>query len=239
MSNIAVSVESGKSVKLPTAGKYCDRDIVVTAAGGTDSGNSSFWDAYQDGGNRTNYRYAFYQSYWNDGNFRPKYDIVPSADGQYAFQNCGVTDMKTILEKQGVMLDLSKTTNLYYCFAGSKVTRLPELDCASCTNFQNMFVNCTRLVSIDRITLSEKAAGAYLGRMFYNCPALETIIFDGVVNGDVALNDSPLLSHDSIMSLLNALKDGGTGTITLGETNLAKLTDAEKAIATEKGWTLV
>lgn len=29
-----VNVESGTSVRLPTAGKYCDRDIVVTATGG-------------------------------------------------------------------------------------------------------------------------------------------------------------------------------------------------------------
>ena len=30
-----ITVESGKSVKLKTAGKYCDRDIVVTATGGS------------------------------------------------------------------------------------------------------------------------------------------------------------------------------------------------------------
>lgn len=29
-----IEVEGGKTVKLPTAGKYCDRDILVTAAGG-------------------------------------------------------------------------------------------------------------------------------------------------------------------------------------------------------------
>ena len=29
-----ITVDSGTSVRLPTAGKYCDRDIVVTATGG-------------------------------------------------------------------------------------------------------------------------------------------------------------------------------------------------------------
>ena len=29
-----ITVEGGSSVRLPTAGKYCDRDIVVTATGG-------------------------------------------------------------------------------------------------------------------------------------------------------------------------------------------------------------
>ena len=31
-----ITVESGSSVRLPTAGKYCDRDIVVTATGGSE-----------------------------------------------------------------------------------------------------------------------------------------------------------------------------------------------------------
>lgn len=34
-----ITVEGGKSVRLPTAGKYCDRDIVVTAEGGTEDLN--------------------------------------------------------------------------------------------------------------------------------------------------------------------------------------------------------
>jgi hypothetical protein len=34
MSEFNITVEGGKSVRLPTAGKYCDRDIVVTATGG-------------------------------------------------------------------------------------------------------------------------------------------------------------------------------------------------------------
>lgn len=35
-----ITVEGGKSVKLPTAGKYCDRDIVVTAKGGIEDLNA-------------------------------------------------------------------------------------------------------------------------------------------------------------------------------------------------------
>ena len=35
MSEHNITVEGGSSVRLPTAGKYCDRDIIVTATGGT------------------------------------------------------------------------------------------------------------------------------------------------------------------------------------------------------------
>lgn len=34
-----IEVESGSSVRLPTKGKYCDRDIVITATGGTEDLN--------------------------------------------------------------------------------------------------------------------------------------------------------------------------------------------------------
>ena len=35
-----ITLESGSSICLPTAGKYCDRDIIITATGGTDSDNA-------------------------------------------------------------------------------------------------------------------------------------------------------------------------------------------------------
>ena len=34
--NHNITVECGASVRLKTAGKYCDRDIIVTAEGGAD-----------------------------------------------------------------------------------------------------------------------------------------------------------------------------------------------------------
>lgn len=36
MSEHEITVEGGTSVRLPTAGKYCDRDIIVTSTGGSD-----------------------------------------------------------------------------------------------------------------------------------------------------------------------------------------------------------
>ena len=47
------------------------------------------------------------------------------------------------------------------------------------------------------------------------------------------------LTNDSIMVVINGLQTvTSTQTLTLGSTNLAKLTEAEKKIATDKGWTL-
>jgi hypothetical protein len=74
---------------------------------------------------------------------------------------------------------------------------------------------------------------------FTNSTALENITIEGTIGNDFDIHWSPL-THDSIMSIINHLqtKTSGTFTLTLGSTNLAKLTDAEKAIATSRGWTL-
>ena len=53
------------------------------------------------------------------------------------------------------------------------------------------------------------------------------------------MSASNKLTHDSIMVIINGLQTvTTTQTLTLGSTNLAKLTDEEKKIATDKGWTL-
>lgn len=36
MSEFNIEVQGGSSVRLPTAGKYCEKDIIVTASGGTE-----------------------------------------------------------------------------------------------------------------------------------------------------------------------------------------------------------
>ena len=55
------------------------------------------------------------------------------------------------------------------------------------------------------------------------------------------LDTCTALTVDSLVSVLNALQqlDEGTSyTCTIGSDNLAKLSDQQKAIATNKGWTL-
>ena len=55
------------------------------------------------------------------------------------------------------------------------------------------------------------------------------------------LNVSNNLTVDSMVAMFNSLKDltgETTKTLTLGNTNLAKLSDEQKEIATSKNWTL-
>ena len=53
------------------------------------------------------------------------------------------------------------------------------------------------------------------------------------------LDNSTMLTTNELVKILNNLATAESKqTLTLGSTNLAKLTDEQKAIATNKGWTL-
>ena len=61
------------------------------------------------------------------------------------------------------------------------------------------------------------------------------------INAKVSIqfNGSPLLTHESLMNIINGLPTvETTQTLTVGSVNTAKLTEDEIAIATEKGWTV-
>ena len=62
----------------------------------------------------------------------------------------------------------------------------------------------------------------------------------GVQTYDLNISIYPNLSKDSILNIINRLCETTNALkLTLGSTNMAKLTDAEIAIATAKGWTVV
>ena len=70
------------------------------------------------------------------------------------------------------------------------------------------------------------------------CTALEKIILTGIVRS-FDIHYSTALSEQALIELFNSIGVvTTTQTITLGSTLLAKLTDEDKKIATDKGWTL-
>ena len=81
--------------------------------------------------------------------------------------------------------------------------------------------------------------------MFYSCGELETIVCDGlqlpdIDMSDIYLNNCPKLTVDSIVGLLNALPQSTHNySFKIGQTNIDKLSEDQKAIATNKGWTLI
>lgn len=158
-------------------------------------------------------------------------------------------------------LDTSKGKDFYSMFeACYTLTSIPPLDTSKGTDFRNMFNQCHKLASIPSLNTSN---GIYHDNMFSGCASLKSAlhlnfinynddnssIFDSCylleeleianLSNSLTLSDCKLLNHESLIYLINNLTRVTTlRTLTLGETNLAKLTTAEKAIAMNKGWHL-
>ena len=77
---------------------------------------------------------------------------------------------------------------------------------------------------------------------FTNCTSLEDITFEGVIGRNIDFSYSPL-TKDSMNNIIEHLKDysaeGGTYTVTFRADRETMLTAEEKAVATNKGWTLL
>jgi surface protein len=64
--------------------------------------------------------------------------------------------------------------------------------------------------------------------------------FPNIDMSKIGLANSTALTVDSIVGLLNALPQSDKGySFQIGSNNIAKLSDEQKAIATDKGWTLI
>lgn len=202
--------------------------------------HDAFWDVYQNNGKRTAYYYAF--RYWDDTILRPKYDIKPVGDNDSIFREIkGITDFEQWQKDCGIVVDFSKVTSINDGFYGSSFESFGVLNFSKVSTMNFCFMSSkTKIIEKIKLPTDKKIT---FNKAFDNASNLEEIRFEGLIdNNGLDFQWSTKLSHDSLMSIINALKDySGSGTaytVTLGTTNLAKLTDAEKLIATQKGWTL-
>ena len=149
-------------------------------------------------------------------------------------------------------LDTSKVTNMNGMFvACTSLTTIPQLDTSKVTDMNSMFFSCFSITTIPQLDTSKVTN---ISGMFTTCLALTTL--GGFTNLGQAysttqsanysyykldLSSCTKLTHDSLMNVINNLYDIASAGVQpqqliLGSTNLAKLTEEEIAIATNKGW---
>ena len=164
----------------------------------------------------------------------PQIDMAANRTVDSMFYNC--SKITTIPQ-----YNTSEVETFYRTFYGcSALTTLPALDSSKSTSFYQTYYNCKKLTTIEGIDFS---AATNVNQTFYNCSALVNLTVVGTIKiTGLTFTQSTQLSHDSLMSIYNALEDkssvGGTWKLVIGSTNLAKLTDEEKEIAINKGWTV-
>ena len=168
-------------------------------------------------------------------------------DMYFMFANC--SSLTTIPK-----LDTSKVTNIAQMFNFcSSLTTIPQIDTSKVSSIFYMFNGCTSLIEIPQLDTSSVTN---IDSIIYNCSNVTTL--GGFINLGKAylttqsannsaytlnLSYSNNLTHDSLMNVINNLYDIATAGVqpqqlVLGSTNLAKLTEDEIALATNKGWTV-
>lgn len=134
------------------------------------------------------------------------------------------------------LLNTSKVTNMSSMFENcASLKTIPLLNTNNVTNMGNMFSYCYSLKSVPLLNTSKVTNMNY---MFRSCSLLTTLNGFTGLKTDLDLSYCANLTHDSILNVINKAATVSSQTLTLGSTNLAKLTDEEKAIATNKGWIL-
>ena len=169
-----------------------------------------FWDAYQDCGNRSNYRGAFCSG-MTPSNFYPKYDIKPN-NVYHCFCMFGLNegekpiDFVERLEECGVVLDMSGIGSTGYTFCWtSAVKRLGVLDLQTPTNLNNGFFSMSSCVSIDKVILKDDGSQT-MGNAFSENINLKNIAFEGTIGTSLQLQSSPL-TVDSMKNIISHLKN--------------------------------
>lgn len=140
-----------------------------------------------------------------------------------------------------VKADFTRTNSVSYCFYNcSSITSLtlPDGFGSSATSFVGCFQNCSSLTSLALPDDFGSSATSVIS-CFSGCKSLKNVTGAIKFSNSFILSSSTELTHESLVNIINGLVTVTSAkTLTLGSTNLAKLTDAEKAIATAKGWTL-
>lgn len=178
---------------------------------------------------------------WNDKTFKPKYSFAPT-NAENMFRDSNIQDLAGILKKQGIVFDFKDSIYFDFFAYSSAITHFPPIDFRKADAKGYPFGYCTRTVSIEKVIYKDDGTTPF-SNDFVNCTALENLVVEGVIgrNGfDVRY--STKLTHDSLMSIINALKDysddtsGTTYKVTLGSDNIEKLTQDEIQLIRNKGW---
>lgn len=163
----------------------------------------------------------------------PQIDTTKITNMNLMFQYC------RSIQAIPLLITANATTNSMFN-ACQAITNIPQLDLSNTNDTIYMFQDCYSLASIQKLTVG-KSTNAF--NMFNNCRSLAKLTFDPSVVGwagcDISLANCSL-GHLALVDLLNSLPTiTGAHTLTLtGNPGVSELTDAEKAVATGKNWTL-
>ncbi len=204
----------------------------------------AFWDSFQQNGDRKNYQYAFCGSGWVTKTLKPKHVCTPTSAVNMFFlcgyqSGEGMIDFREIADK----FDFSKVTNATQMFYSAGIDYITA-DFSSATSLSGTF-DCGYISRTTTITLKVTPVTTSFNNTFYYASALRNLTFTDdseIACSGLNLKDSPNLTRESIISVINALSDNTTDlTVTLSQTAVNKAFTAEEWVsltATKPNWNI-
>ena len=156
--------------------------------------------------------------------------------GYGCFMKCGSLTSLTLPAGFG-----SSATNILNCFSNCMTLTsisLPAGFGQNATNTGGCFYGCISLVSLV-LPAGFGQNATNTSNCFYGCLSLTDVTGSPNFKTSFSLSGCTNLTHDSLMVFINGLQTvTTTQKLTLGSNLLDKLTDDDKKVATDKGWTL-
>ena len=149
--------------------------------------------------------------------------------GYYLFYEYKGTSVDDLIQPS----DTENVTAMNAMFSNCRnLTTIPLLNTSNVTTMHNMFFNCGKLTTVPALNVSNVVG---TNNMFYNCTNLKSILMTNI-GTDLDISASTKFERSDLVTILNNLKTVvSSKTLAMGATNLAKLTNEDKAIATNKG----
>lgn len=232
-----------------------DYDEVYEA--GKQAQYDEFWDAFQQNGNRTDYKYGFAGKGWSAKTFYPKYDMTVS-NTLGMFQEFGSSETSPLnlrerLEECGVRIFIATTGQMGNTFYAAYITEIPELDLSAISSLNGTFGNCSSLQTVS-FRLSDDGRAYAQSSAFTGCNRLVNLTITGGVlaKSGLDLSWSKELSKASIQNIVEHLSTTSSGqsvTFSLtavnnafetssGAANGSTSTEWANLIATRSNWTI-
>lgn len=170
----------------------------------------------------------------------------------YNWQKGNNFSLKQRLEECGVVLDLSQCLAIGSIFAYCRrITEIPTMDLRGITSYSNtagLFRdNYSSLVTIEKIITKEEITYS----TWFTNTNIQNITFEGVIGNDISFSYASRLTYDSLMNIIEHLKDySGTDTTHTLTVNAKMFTNDSfkaagateagiEALVNAKGWSLV
>lgn len=222
-------------IKIRLSNVSVNSEFDVLGYSGTEEPLNSYFNYSKDIVKNWDSEQVLMNRFRNDKNlvFCPLVDTSKANNMTAMFSSC-------VNLMQVPLLDTSNVVHFDEMFYNcSSLTTVPQFNTSSLYSAQLMFAGCSKLVSVPLLDFTNAKE---LRSMLLACSELAELGGFSNLSVSLDLSSSRKLTADSIMSVINEAKDlsetGGTATLTLGSTNIEKLTEEQIAIASFKGWTL-